>query len=351
MEDRQRARFAADELAVVLSRYDLGPIESITEFRRGSRKSPKVGIVCERGKFLLKRRPPSRASARRLAYAHRLQAHLSMAGFPLPRLVAPANEEGQVLHWGSQVYELFDYVRGQSYNGTATETRDAGQTLARFHRTVDDFPGAESSGSGDYHDSNPVRTALNSVTSTLSGHDSVAGAEGEVLAVAQELYDAYDQACEAVQGHGLRNWPAGVIHCDWHPGNMLFRTDKVVAVIDYDSIRLAQRIIDVANGALQFSIRSAKEPEDWPAEIDEPRAAEFLAGYASERDLTTGEQACLVYLMIEALIAESVLPIAATGSFGRHHGFRFMKMVRRKTAWLLDNADRLSTSLPVVAPG
>ena len=58
-----------------------------------------------------------------------------------------------------------------------------------------------------------------------------------------------------------------------------------------------------------------------------------------------------MYLMVEALIAESVLPIAATGSFGRYHGFRFMKMVRRKTAWLLENADRLATSLTATAAG
>ena len=329
---------------MVLSRYELGPVESITEFARGSRKSPKVGIVCQRGKFLLKRRPPGKTSSQRLAYAHQLQAHLKLKGFPLPRLIPPCTEDGLVLHWNGAVYELFEYVRGQTYSALPEETRNAGLTLARFHNAVEDFP-VEAPGKGDYHDSNPLRTALNSISSSWSSHDSVAGRESEVLGATQELYDVYEQACEVVERRRLRDWPAGVIHCDWHPGNMLYRNQEVVAVIDYDSVRNSQRIVDVANGTLQFSIRGAKQVEDWPDEIDEERAGQFVQGYTSERAIGPEEQACLVYLMVEALIAESVLPIAATGSFGRYQGFRFMKMVRRKVAWMLKNAERLDTSL------
>src|SRR5437762_2731646 len=36
----QRETFAADELAIVLSNFDIGVIESITEYPRGSRKAP-----------------------------------------------------------------------------------------------------------------------------------------------------------------------------------------------------------------------------------------------------------------------------------------------------------------------
>ena len=38
----ERERFSPDELAVVLSHYDLGVIYSAKEFARGSRKSPKL---------------------------------------------------------------------------------------------------------------------------------------------------------------------------------------------------------------------------------------------------------------------------------------------------------------------
>ena len=40
-----RQRFAADELAIVLSHYDLGTIEKIQEYPRGSRKAPKLILL------------------------------------------------------------------------------------------------------------------------------------------------------------------------------------------------------------------------------------------------------------------------------------------------------------------
>ncbi len=44
----------SEELAVVLSHFGLGVLESVTEFPKGSRKAPKMLIAGEQGKFLLK---------------------------------------------------------------------------------------------------------------------------------------------------------------------------------------------------------------------------------------------------------------------------------------------------------
>jgi len=246
---------------------------------------------------------------------------------------------------GPYVYELFDYVRGQSYSGTGDETRSAGEALGRFHEAVRDFDGQGMPSRGDYHDANPVRTALNSISNTMESHDSAVGMESELIETTGALLITYEACCEIVEATGLRTWPQIVIHSDWHPGNMLFRHHKVVAVIDYDSARMCQKVIDLANGILQFSMLSSKQVEDWPDELDERRARLFLDGYLSVESINKQEQDCIPHLMIEALIAESVLPIAATGSFGRYHGFRFMKMVCRKSAWLAANAERLAENM------
>ena len=55
-QDGGRERFSAEELAVVLSHFDIGIVESVTEYPRGSRKAPKLLIQSDQGKFLLKRR-------------------------------------------------------------------------------------------------------------------------------------------------------------------------------------------------------------------------------------------------------------------------------------------------------
>ena len=87
---------------MVLSRYDLGVIESITPFNRGSRQSPKVGVVCERGKVLLKKRAKGRKGGGKVAFAHLIQQHLAGGGFPLPRIIAPRTSDATYVQIGAE---------------------------------------------------------------------------------------------------------------------------------------------------------------------------------------------------------------------------------------------------------
>jgi homoserine kinase type II len=156
------------------------------------------------------------------------------------------------------------------------------------------------------------------------------------------LLESYNRSAEEVDRLGLENWPKQIAHADWHPGNMLFRDNHVVAVIDYDSARLLPRIIDIANGALQFSILGGdSDVSQWPEYPDESRFKRFLRGYDEVMLLSQAEIASMPWLMIEALIAEAVFPIAATGQFGRMDGLAFLHMVTRKVKWLQANAKSL----------
>ena len=50
-----RETFTVEELAVVLSHYDIGVIDSIVDYPKGSRKAPKLLVVSEHSS--LTRRP------------------------------------------------------------------------------------------------------------------------------------------------------------------------------------------------------------------------------------------------------------------------------------------------------
>lgn len=57
--------------------------------------------------------------------------------------------------------------------------------------------------------------------------------------------------------------------------------------------------------------------------------------------LSRAELRILPQLMIEALIAECAIPIAATGRFARTPGAVFLEMVERKVRWLQDHSNDL----------
>ena len=341
MRRRERNRYAPDELAVVLSHYDLGVIESITEFQRGSRRSPKVGIVCERGKFLLKKRARSHCGPERVRYTHDIQRHLRAKGFPLPNIIPAKTAHDALLLYQDALYELFDYVSGHPYTGTQEETRDAGRTLAKFHQAMSDFAVDSAYESTGYHDAVAVQTGLNSIPTQVASHESAAGRDAEILGLTTYLFEAYEEATAAVDAAGFNEWPKCVTHSDWHPGNLLFKRGKVLAVVDYDCARVGRATGDIANGALQFSMIGGNEPQNWPDHLDLDRLHAFIGGYQEIEPIPNVQANAIPHLMIEALIAESVLPIAATGSFGPFPGYGFMRMVRRKVKWMKANLEEL----------
>lgn len=335
MTHRPRAEFTDDELRAVLSRYDLGAVHSVEPLRKGSRRSPKVLVHAEGGTFVLKRRAPGRDDPRKVAFSHAVQRYLAASDFPLPHLQATRDTGDSAPSLHGAVYEMFAFLPGGEYEPSVGAAEDAGRLLARFHTLLAAFRTEWDPSHHGYHDNNGVRTSLNGIPASVTKHDSVVGREAELLTTIAVLFDSYDRAAERVDALGYREWPSQIVHADWHPGNMLFLDGQVSGVIDYDSLRWLPPVTDVANGALQFSIIGGDDnPAEWPDAPDLDRLQAFLRGYQSVRPLADGPRAAIPFLMIEALIAEAVLPVAATGYFGRFEGFRFLQMVRRKADWL-----------------
>jgi Ser/Thr protein kinase RdoA (MazF antagonist) len=242
-----------------------------------------------------------------------------------------------MLQWRGGVYELFEYIPGQSYPQTLEATFDSGRVLGLYHKLLENFQSEWQPPGGSYHMAPAVETGLRSIPNTVPGAN-----DEHVMPMLEFLLQSYKHAADTVEALGIEAWPKQIVHADWHPGNMLFRDNHVVAVIDYDSARQLARVIDIANGVLQFSIIGGDDDvSKWPDYVDESRFRRFLRGYDEVVLLSQAEIRAIPWLMIEALIAEAVFPIAATGSFGRLEGQTFLNMVQRKTAWLQRHAQRL----------
>ena len=330
--------FERDELAIVLSRYDIGPIEALEDFPRGSRRAPKLIIKSRDGRFLLKRRAGGREaglSAGKVAFCHDIQNALASKGFPLPHLIRTTERNASMLVLDGAVYELFEFIPGQGYNQSPESTADAGRVQALFHKLLEDFHTPYEAPSGSYHGAPAVQKGFDRILHHFAGRRDIAP-------ICRFLLDSYLHARDSVNDAGMSRWPAQIVHGDWHPGNMLFHDGRVVAVIDYDSARALPRVIDTANGALQFSILGGgDDTARWPDHLDESRFKVFVRGYDEVMLLSQAELRATPWLMIEALVAEAVFPIAATGQFGKLEGASFLNMVQRKVVWLQRNADRL----------
>ena len=335
-----RETFGTDELAICLSHYDLGVISKIEEFPRGSRRAPKLVLESERGKFLLKRRARGKDDLPKVAFTHEIQLALAGQNFPLPHLIGTRKDNNSMLVRNGLIYELFEYIEGTGYDGSLEATFSAGRILGLYHKLLLDFHSPYKPPTGSYHHAKAIHQAIHNTISALP-IETRPSAE-IVTKTVQTLEDAYLFCAEEANDLGLKDWGVQIVHGDWHPGNMLFRDKHVVAVIDYDAARLQQRVIDLANGAIQFSIiGGGDDPTKWPDYPDKTRFKRFMRGYDSVNVVSVAEIKAVPYLMCEAMIAEAVLPIAATGSFGRMEGFPFLQMIDRKVKWVLAHRQEL----------
>jgi homoserine kinase type II len=298
----------------------------------------------ESGTYLLKRRARGKDDAIKVAFTHAIQLHLATRQFPLPHLIGTRRDNNSMLQWRGAIYEVFEYIKGTGYDSSLDATQDSGKTLGLFHRLLTDFGSEYDPPRGTYHDSRTVVNSLEKCPQKLVQTSAEAAEQREQLSeVVRFLFNAYKQSADAVNQTGLPDWPAQITHSDWHPGNMLFRGSRVVAVIDYDAARLCPRVIDAANGALQFAIVGGNDDAStWPDYLDMARYKRFLFGYDQVNQLTNAELECIPHLMIEALIAEAAIPIAQTGSFARIEGLPFLQMVERKVKWMQHNRNKLT---------
>ncbi len=338
---RGGAQFSSEELVRVLSHYDVGVVHRVKPLSAGNRRAPKVVVRADKGTFLLKRRPRGRDDMARVVFAHAVQRHLAVESFPVTSLLATGAENKTILTIDNHIYELFKFVTGARYDASLEATFEAGRQLAVLHKCLRRFSPEYEPLMENFHDSATVRQHLKMIR-----RDHRSGPVRFMEAVSNSLLIRYNKSSERINHLGFSAWKRQVVHGDWHPGNLLFVDRKVVGVVDFDSIRIAPPVTDLANGMLQFSIiGDHPDPNHWPDHFDQARLMRFLNGY---RDLTAVSKRklnALVDLMIETMIAEAVLPVAATGFFGHLSGLDFLRMILRKTKWLRHHRAELTEAM------
>jgi len=334
-------RFSSEELADVLSHYDIGKIRKVMRLVGGSKHAPKIVVTTTRGRFLLKRRLWGKDDVYRVTFAHAVQMHLAKRYFPIAPLVPTRDQVGTILQLRGNIYELFKFVGGSRYRGSAEETIDTGRQLAKFHQYLAKFVFEWEPLRASFHDSTTVRGHLKTVAS--NGPPS---SEGQLQETGEGLMRLYNASSVRVNELGFDSWAEQVVHGDWHPGNMLFDKGKMVALLDFDSVKIAPPITDLANAMLQFSIVGYHpNPVHWPDYLDQAKLVHVLEGYREVIELDKNMLNALLDLMVETMIAEAVLPVAATGFFGNLTGLEFLRMIYRKAKWIDDTRETLTAAI------
>lgn len=286
-------RIELPALEAVLGRYRLPPV--VRHDLGGGTANPKVVVVTETKRFLLRRRRPEFSVAEVVAYDHSLLAHLRACGLPVLEVVQTVAGQTWVEYEGA-VYELHSWIDCESFRQENREqVRNAGRTLGRLHRATESFTprGEKAWPREDYPDRllaelEPLRTC----------------ARAEERRVGDMLRGELEAIAAALPDDDYRQLPHVVVHADYHPGNVKFAGDEVAGVFDWDWANRQSRLLDVRDGLYCFAFRRLGEvdPDDiWsltqPATPSVTFSRVFLEGYAEHVSLTAPEREALPVLL------------------------------------------------------
>jgi homoserine kinase type II len=207
----------------------------------------------------------------------RVQRFLSEAGFPVPALQPASDGRPYALVEGKPAC-LFTHAAGEPTPELGpARCRWAGEVLGRLHALAEGFGGGRE---------NPYDAAR--VAAWLAPRDTAPGAEEPAEAVEVEAALPLLEAALAQAG-ALPAAPAGLVHGDPFPDNVLWTGERISAVLDWEMSCVAPFAYDLGVALCAWCWRGTPPP----AGFDAARARALLAGYAAVRPLEPGTMSAL----------------------------------------------------------
>ena len=200
----------------------------------------------------------------RLKGEHEFMQRLRERGFAFSPRIVTGTAGDTVMEYRDRTYSLYEFIPSDpAFNWTEggwsrEQARSAGVALGVFHKAAEGWEALF--GSADSGAEREWALAVLRRASGLFPHDVMIS-----LSNFEDLLRGARVVASDKQTHG-------VVHGDYHPGNVLFRGSQVVGVLDYEYCRYDSRWFDVAYATMTFSFES----------MDPAFALAFLDGYAQE---------------------------------------------------------------------
>ena len=270
-------RLGAEALAAIVAEFDVGALLSAKGIAEGVSNSNWLVETAGRNgvpaRFILTMYE-ERTDTRELPFFLGLLDHLAAKACPVPRTIHDRANAAFRWHEGKAL-ALIEFLPGVSVSApTPGQARAVGAALASVHLAAADFPQARANGMGPAK----WRELL-----TACGEQGLAEINPGLPGLVGSQLDAITTRWPA-------DLPAGVIHADLFPDNVLMLGDEVTGLIDF---------YFACNDLLAYDV--AVTHAAWCFDADGARflpevSAALLSGYRAVRPLSDAERAALPLL-------------------------------------------------------
>lgn len=311
--------------------YDLGTIHGPKYMEAThQRRHRKLIIQTELGSFLVKtyKRDPYVLDA--LRFQHRLSDHLSASGIPVARIQRTREGRG-IVEVEAGALELQEFVDGGPMRLTPKTLATAADTLGRFHEACRDVPRPPRD-AALWRFSEVPRDSFMRMFELARAE----GDEGAVLKACNEIGLFLRDASLALDERARDQFETGLIHGDYHSGNLLYRGETLVAVLDLEYAGAGCFLEDLAYALSNLCLRSMTEPGDLAARVDLA-----LGHYQRHRTLAYSEECALYYAVgIKHITTVSYQLQAAHHELAGYRAPEWMVRLAKQCAWLTSRVRR-----------
>jgi Ser/Thr protein kinase RdoA (MazF antagonist) len=319
---------------IIRQHYDLGEVSTPHDLPVAhQRRHRKLVVQTSVGKFLVKTYKNDPVILDALRFQHRLSDHLRAHQLPVPAIL-PAKNGKRIVEFQNWALELQVFIEGHPMQVTSKSLVLSAHALGKFHVVCRDFPRPE----------RDVRMwRFSEVPRTLFGSLYEAACK-------EGVSDAVDACCNSIAlflrdaskelSLACRNkFETGLIHGDWHSGNLLFIQEKLVGIVDLEFAGDGCYLEDLAYAVSNLCVRTATEY----ARLD-IRTDLLLQHYQKYRTLSPAEERALYYAVgVKHVTTVSYQTKQLDGTVAGITPVEWMKRLEKQCLWLAERAHRVKT--------
>ena len=315
--------------AVIREFYDLGDVEMPQQLVDAhQRRHRKLTVKTSAGRFLIKTYKQDATVLDALRFQHRLSDHLQAHGVPVAGIQRAKNGKG-IVEMPTWALELQQFVEGEPMQVTSSTLTTAAEALGRFHQVCRDFPRPPRDARMWRFSEVPRESFAKFYDLAKSQGDPEAATEHSNQ-IAVFLHDAGKK----LDLEARNRFETGLIHGDYHGGNLLFNDAKLVAVIDLEFAGDGCFLEDLAYAMSNLCIRTSNNPERLTM-----RTNVLLDNYQLHRTLSYHEEEALYYAVgIKHVTTVSYQVTQLGGQMAGYTAIQWMQRLAEQCNWLANRA-------------
>ncbi len=291
------------------------------------RRHRKMVVETGKGKFLAKTYHRQPVVLDSLMFQHNLSDHLRKNDLPVAGIQRTRAGRG-FAEADTWLLELQEFVEGGSMRVTSKTLGVSGDALGRLHKVCQYVP-APPRDTLMWRFSEVPRPTFQQMYAQACEEVG----EATVAPFCDQLAKFSHEGATALDAEKRDQFETGLIHGDWHGGNLMFRGDELVAIVDLEFSGSGCYLEDIAYGISNLCIRTSTNEERLRM-----RTNILLDHYQRHRVLSYAEMVALYYAVGVKHITTVAYQIRMLKTIAGFNAAQWMERLAFQCQWLAEQS-------------